>query len=326
MKLLITGGTGFLGHHLIKKLINLGYNDIRVLKTKGDDAKLLSNFNVEYVEGDITNANDVENATKGCNVVFHLVGMISYWDKMNKLQYDINVLGTKNIVNSCLANNVEKLIYVSSNAAVGNIPGKLADENTPYNLDKLKVNYCDTKHLGELEIKKGIEKGLNAVIICPASMYGDGDIRRIHSDLMFKFSFPFNHITMPGGLAVVDVDDVAESLIKAWQIGKSGQRYLIIGENLTFTQIRTIIAKEIGINPPNIKLPIWLLKILASIFVFISSITGKKPKLTPAMVNFFTLEFWFDNSKSIKELGITYTPFKESIKRAVKWYKENEYL
>lgn len=326
MKLLITGGTGFLGHHLIKKLFEQGYNDIRVLKTKDDDASFLKEFNIQYFNGDIRNIDDVNNAIKGCDIVFHLVGMISYWDKMNKIQYDINVLGTRNVVNACLENRIERLIYVSSNASVGNVVDGLANEETEYNLAKLKVNYCDTKHLAELEIANGVKKGLNAVIICPASMYGDGDIRRIHSDLMFKFNFPFNRIIIPGGLAVVDVNDVAESLIKAWQIGKSGERYLIVGENLTFKRIREIIASELKKPAPDIILPVWFLKILANIFVFISNITGKKPKLTPTMINFFTLNFWFDNSKSIKELKIKYTPFRESISKAVKWYKEHGYL
>jgi len=326
MKLLITGGTGFLGHHLIKKLVALGFTDIRVLKTKDDKAELLSGFNIEYTDGDIRDYEQVKIAVQGCQVVFHLVGMISYWDKMNKLQYEINVLGTKNIVKACLDNNISKLVYVSSNAAVGNLSGKLADENIEYNLGKLKVNYCDTKHLGEMEVLNGVKQGLNAVIICPASMYGDGDIRRIHSDLIFKFDGIFGRINIPGGLAVVDVDNVADAMIKAWQKGKIGERYLIVGENLTFKQIRATIAKALGRKTPDINLSIWFLKILSYIFITISAITGKKPKLTPAMVNFFTLDFWFDNSKSIRELDMQYTPFDQSIAKAVKWYKENGYL
>ena len=328
MKLLITGATGFLGHHLIEKLKRTNPEDtIRIFKTKEDDMKLLPNFRGEIVEGDIRNADEVDEAVASCDVVFHLVGMVSYWDKLNDLQTQINVGGTKNVVDACLKHKVQRLVYVSSNVAIGYPPkGQISDEGTPYNFGPLRINYCETKYRAEIEIHKGIEKGLNAVIICPASMYGTGDIRRIHSDLMFKFSWPFNLIYLDGGLAVVDVEDVANGMILAWQKGKTGQRYLMVSENLTQQEIRNVVAKALGKEEPKIKIPNWFLAVLANIFVFISLFNKKKPKLTPAMAKFFQLYLNYSNEKARRELGMQFIPFKKSIEKQVAWYRANGYL
>lgn len=326
MKILVTGATGFLGHHLIQRLKRNGY-EIRIFKEKSASMDLLKTEKVEIATGDIRNQKEVEKAVKGCNIVFHLAGLISYWKKLNALQYEINVEGTRNIVKACLENNVEKLIYVSSTVTIGVEDNeKLANENTSYNLSPLKIGYCDTKFLAEKEIYKGANKGLNAVILCPGSMYGEGDKRKIKTDLTFSFKFPMNFFYINGGLAVVDVKDVVEGLIKAWEKGRKGERYILAGENLSFYEIRKIIAKALDKNPPSICLPNWLLLLLSYIFVGISKITGKKPKLTPEIVKFNKIYFYFSNKKAKEELGITFKPFKESIKRAVNWYKKRGYI
>ena len=322
MKILVTGATGFLGHHLISRLLEQEYS-IRIFKEKN----IVSDFpkEVEIISGDIRNPAEVDKAVLGCDVVFHLVGMISYWSKLNPLQYEINVKGTKNIVDACLANKVKKLIYVSSTVAVGTATG-LADEQTPYNLSHLKVGYCDSKFLAEKEINKGHNKGLDTVIVCPGSMYGTGDTRKIQSDLTFNFNFPFSFLYISGGLGVVDVEDVAEGLIRAWQKETNGERYIFVGENLSFQEIRKTIAQALNKRPPSVCLPNWLLLSLSYLFLVISFFTGKKPKLTPEMVKFNKIKFYFSNKKAKQELGMNFKPFKESIEKAAKWYQENGYL
>lgn len=326
MKILVTGATGFLGSHLVPRLIKEGY-DVRILKEKSDPGDLLKGLNVEVVLGDIRDGKAVKAAVKGCEVVFHLVGIISYWEKLNELQYQVNVIGTRNVVEACLEYKVKRLIHVSSDVTVGvEGKGKLANEETPYNLFSLKVNYCDTKFLGEVEVLKGVAKGLNAVILCPASMYGEGDRRKIKTDMTFNFKFPMNLFYMKGGIAVVDVKDVVEGLIKAWKKGKKGERYLLIGENLTFYEMRKIIAGALGKKPPIFCFPSCFLALLSYLFVGISKITKKRPKLTPEMARFNKIEFYFSNEKVKKELGLKFRFFKDSIKRAVKWYKEHGFL
>jgi dihydroflavonol-4-reductase len=325
MKILVTGATGFLGHHLTKRLVKEGYL-VRILKEKNASLDLLSNLKLEIVEGDIRDIETVKKAVKGCDIVFHLAGLVSYWDKLNALQYEVNVIGTENIVEACLQEKVKRLIHVSSTAAVGKESGKkLADENTTYNLWDLNVNYCDTKYLGELRVKRGIEKGLDAVIVCPGAMYGPGDIRRIKSDLIFSRGLSSCFYTK-GGVGVVDVEDVVNGLILAWKKGKKGERYILVAENLSFYEIRKEIAKALGKSPPKIYLPYFLFLIGAYFSNWLATFFGKKPKLTPAMARLSKNYLYFSSEKAKKELGINFRPFKESVKRAVKWYKEKGYL
>lgn len=325
MKILVTGGTGFLGYHLIKRLKEEGCK-IRVLKEKNPAVYLFPAAEVEVFEGDIRNFDEAEKAVQGCDIVFHLVGLISYYKKLNGLQYDINVKGTRNIVMACLKHKVQRLIHISSDVTAGVKEGDLADEKNLYNLFPYRINYCDTKFLGEVEVLKGALKGLDAVIVCPASMYGEGDVRKIRTDMTFDFRFPMNLFYIDGGIAVVDVLDVAEGLIKAWKTGKKGERYILSGENLSFYKIRKIIAKELGKETPSIKIPNWVLLFLSYIFLFIAEVLGTKPKLTPEMTRFNRLKLYYSNEKAKKELGLSFRPFKESIKRAVKWYKVNRYF
>lgn len=325
MKILVTGATGFLGHHLLKRLTKNGYS-IRILKEKGASLDLIKDLKLEIIQGDVRDFETVKKAVRGCEVVFHLAGLISYWDKLNSLQYEVNVIGTENIVKVCLEEKIERLIYVSSTVAVGKKPGKkLADEKTAYNLRELKINYCDTKHLGEVRVKKGIEKGLDAVIICPGSIYGSGDIRRIKSDPIFSKGF-FSLFYVKGGIGVVDVEDVVDGLILAWKRGKRGQRYILVSENLTFFEIRKTIAEILKRKPPKICLTYPIFLILGYFFTWLSFLTKKKPKITLAMARFNSIYLYFSNKKAKRELGMKFRPFRETIKRAVEWYKKNGYL
>ncbi len=324
MKALITGAAGFLGHNLIQYLLKEGC-EIRAMKMPDDPAEMLACYKgqIEIMDGDVRDISDVEKAVEGCDSVFHLVGIISYWKKMNKLQYDVNVLGTRNVANACLKYNTRKLVYVSSTAACGIVPNGLADENTPYNLFPYRINYCDTKFLAEVEVLKACAHGLDASIICPGSMYGTGDPRRIKSDMIFNFKFPFDMFYFDGRLGVVDVEDVCKGMIIAWKNGGKGERYIMVSDNITFKEIRETIARALRKETPFIRLPSELLLILGYILELISD---KKPKITPEMARITTIDYSFSNKKAKKELGIKFTPFKKTIERQVTWYKENGYL
>ncbi len=324
MKILVTGATGFLGHHLVKRLINDGHN-VRILKEKEASLDLLKGLKIEIFEGDIKDFESVKKVVSGCEIVFHLAGLISYWSRQNNLQFEINVIGTRNVVKACLEEKVKRLIYTSSTAAVGFEPGKLANEETKFNLGNLGISYCDTKYLAEKEIEKGIKEGLDAVIVCPGSMYGPGDIRRIKEDPVFPKGFS-SLFYINGGLGVVDVEDVVEGEISAWKKGKRGERYILVSENISFYDIRKTIAEILGKNPPKVSLPHWLLLSISYILYWISYLTSKRPKFTPENARLDGISLYFSNEKAKKELGINFRPFKESAKRMIDWYKENKYL
>ena len=324
MKILVTGATGFLGHHLVKRLVTEGY-DVRVMKEKDASMELLKGLKIEVFEGDIRDFEAVKKAVSGCEVVFHLAGLISYWGRQDTLQFEINVKGTENIVKACLEEKVQRLIYTSSTAAIGFEAGKLANEETKFNLGTLGIAYCDTKYLTEKEVQKAVKEGLDAVIVCPGSMYGPGDIRRIKEDPVFPKGI-FSLFYVDGGLGVVDVEDVVEGEVLAWKKGRKGERYILVGENLSFFEIRKTVAEILGKNPPKIKMPALLFSVLSHILNWISYLTEKRPKFTPENARLNKIFLYYSNEKAKKELGMKFRPFKESAERMIKWYKENNYL
>jgi dihydroflavonol-4-reductase len=324
MKILVTGATGFLGHHLAKRLVQDGY-DVRVLKDKSSPMDLIKDLKLEVTEGDIRDFEAVKKAVKGCEIVFHLAGIISYWDRQDSLQFEVNVVGTKNVLKSCLEEKVKRLIYTSSTAAVGFETGKLADEETVFNLGNLDIAYCDTKYLAEKEVQKAVKEGLDAVIVCPGSIYGSGDIRRIKEDPVFPKGI-FSLFYVDGGLGVVDVEDVVEGEILAWKKGEKGERYILVGENLSFYEIRKTLAEILGKNPPRIKMPSFLFLALGYLLNWISYLTGKRPKFTPENARLNKRFLYYSNEKAKKELGMKFRPFKESAQRMIEWYKEKGYI
>jgi len=324
MKILVTGATGFLGHHLVKRLIGEG-NEVRILKEKDTLMDLLNGLKIEVFEGDIRDFESVKKAVSSCEIVFHLAGLISYWSRQNSLQFEINVNGTKNVVQACLEEKVKRLIYTSSTGAVGFKEGKLADEETEFNLGSLGIAYCDTKYLAEKEIQKGVKEGLDAVMVCPGSMYGPGDIRRIKEDPVFLKGVS-SLFYVKGGLGVVDVEDVVEGEILAWKKGKKGERYILVGENLSFYDIRKTIAEILGKNPPKIALPYLVFLFISYILNWTSYLTEKRPKFTPENAKLNGMYLYFSNEKAKKELEMQFSPFKEAAKRMIEWYKENKYL
>jgi len=324
MKILVTGATGFLGHHLVKRLVKDGY-DVRILKDKSSPMDLIKDLKLEVTEGDIRDFELVKKAVSGCDIVFHLAGIISYWSRQNNLQFEVNVNGTQNVVKSCLEAKVKRLIYTSSTAAVGFNPGGLADEKTEFNLGNLGIAYCDTKYLAEKEVQKAIKEGLDAVIVCPGSIYGPGDIRRIKEDPVFPKGI-FSLFYVDGGLGIVDVEDVVQGEILAWKKGKKGERYILVGENLSFYEIRKTVAEILGKNPPKTKIPSFLFLILSYFLNWTSYLTEKRPKFTPENARLNKIFLYYSNEKAKKELGMKFRPFKESAQRMVEWYKENKYL
>lgn len=284
-------------------------------------------------------------AVEGCDYVFHVAASVSYWDKLNAQQFDINVNGTKNVVEACLAHKVKRLIHTSSIVAIGanlnlgsGFPNSLfesngkkanygsltplADEDAEYNLAPLGINYCDTKKLAEDEVRAGVAKGLDAVIVNPGAVFGPGDTRRYRGQL-YGGRVWVHKFYVGGGIATVDVDDVVDGHIRAWRHGKKGERYILANENLTFKEICNAIAQRMGWPTPSFKIPTWLVYGLAYLAALVSRLTGKEPFATIPMAKFTRLNLFYSNKKAREELGVVFRPFSETNDRTIEWYREH---
>ncbi|PIR17099.1 MAG: hypothetical protein COV46_05580 [Deltaproteobacteria bacterium CG11_big_fil_rev_8_21_14_0_20_49_13] len=324
MRILLTGATGFIGARLLAHLA-AEVDDIRVFRRPGSPLGSVKNIKFEDFIGDITNEDDVLRAVEGCDVVFHAAAEVAYWDKLNDHQFKVNVMGTKNIVDASLTHKVKRLICTSSVVAIGFNEKGLADETTEYNLEPYKINYCDTKHMAELEVQRGVAEGLDAVIVNPAAVFGPGDRRRFHGHLYG--GKVWSHIFyVGGGIATVDIDDVVEGHVRAWKHGRKGERYILANENRTFKEQSALIGALMNRPKPKIKIPSFIIYLLAYIASAVSFVTGKRPFVTIQMAKFTEHELFYSNEKAKRELGMQFKPLSQSIENAIEWMREHGHL
>lgn len=326
MKILVTGATGFVGAHIVRKLLKAGH-PVRILRRPHSSLKALEGMSVETAIGDITDRDSVFRAVAGCETVFHVAGHVSFWEGANEIQNKINIDGTRNVVDACLEHKVKRLIHTSSIAAIGFAPdGKLGDETLEYNWGPYHLNYCDSKRGGELEIQKGIKKGLDAVIVNPAVIFGPGDLNLNAGAMVFQTAKGKVPFYFDGGCCVCDVEDVAEGHIQAWLKGKKGERYILGGDNYSWRQLMELIASVVGVSPPQKKISAPLLKTFSWIYGFVSRFTKKEPVLTPELARISLVPCYFSSEKAKRELGYTVTPFRQTVQKTYDWYKANRYL
>jgi len=323
--ILITGGTGFVGSNLAEELLRRGYA-VRILRRETSDLRAIAGMPVEHRIGDVRDLESLKRAMDGCDTVFHTAALVTFERSKAALQWEINVHGTRNVVDACLAANVERLVHTSSIAALGHPPdGELATEETPFNWNQT-WGYKYSKHKAEDEILAGVARGLHAVIVNPSVIIGERDIHFHGGDILrrvLKKQVPFY---INGGMNVVYVGDVVRGHIAAAECGRVGERYILGGENLTHKEIFTRTALTLGVRPPLAALPIPLLRFAASVIERGSKLVGIEPMITREMIAGAGRKNWYSSAKAQRELGYTVTPFDEALRRTYAWYTKSGLL
>ncbi len=324
-KVLVTGGTGFVGANLADRLARMGCA-VKILRRENSDLRAIDGVEAEHCMGDVRDADSLKRAMRGCDTVFHTAAIVTFEKSKSALQLEVNVSGTKNVVDACFASGVEKLVHTSSIAAIGYPPaGELATEETPFNWERVS-GYKYSKYMAEQEILKGVQRGLNAVLVNPSVIVGERDIHFHGGDLIRrvrKYQVPFY---IEGGMNVVYIGDVVSGHIAAAGRGKCGERYILGGENLTHKEIFRRIATIAGGLSPLVKLPLSFLRAGATVIEQTSKVLGIEPVITPALVAGAGKFNWFSSEKAIRELGYTITAFDDAIRRAYNWYHDNKML
>jgi dihydroflavonol-4-reductase len=323
---LVTGGTGFIGSNLAVELLGEGCH-VRILRRQNSDLRAIGNADVEHCIGDIRDLDSLRSAVKGCDTVFHTAAMVSYWRKERELMYDVNIRGTRNVVQACLEASVQKLVHTSSVAAIGYPEnGGLSDEDNLFNWERYDVGYRISKHEAEAEILRGVKLGLSAVMVNPAVVIGPRDIHfhggQIIRDVYKKRIFYY----VDGGMNIVYVADVVRGHIAAARLGRDGDRYILSGENLSHKQIFTTTAEVVGGFPPKLKLRTPVVKAVAALAEAIGNLTNTKPWVTQELVAGLGVSNFYSCEKAKRELAYTLTPFREAVEKTFAWYKANGML
>lgn len=322
-KILVTGGTGFLGAYIIQELVRKGYT-VRALRRSPKlpffiDASVMEK--VEWVEGDILDVVALEEAMQGAAAVIHSAATVSFHKSDRHLMYKTNVEGTSNVVNTALENQVTRFVHVSSVAAIGrsNLGDEVTEEkkwdNSPVN-----THYANSKYAGEMEVWRGMGEGLDIVVANPSTIIGYGDWNTSSCSLFKNIynGFPWYSDGING---FVDVEDTARAIVLLMESEKSGERYIINGDNWGFQQLFNSIADGFNTKRPWREATPLLGQIAWRIEKIKSWFTGKKPPITRENAKVAHSKTYFSNRKILDALpGFAFTPLHQSIENACKKY------
>jgi dihydroflavonol-4-reductase len=328
MKALVTGATGFIGFHVAKTLKEKGV-EVRALVRKSGEASRLRGLGIELVEGDVRDYDSVYEALKGCQQLFHLAADYRLWVPDPKTMFEINVQGTKNVMEAALRLGTEKIIYTSTvGALAAGRNGRPSNEETAVSLRDMTGHYKKSKFIAEGEVNDFILRGAPAVIVNPSTPVGPMDSKPTPTG---KIIVDFLNDAMPAyldtGLNFVDVEDVAEGHWLASRHGRVGHRYILGNRNMTLREFLEVLARITEKTPPGIRLP--YLPVLAAAYVneALSRWVTKRPPIIPVTgVRMARDYMYFDCSKARRYLGMPQTPIEKALEKAAEWFLQNGYV
>lgn len=326
MAVLVTGATGFVGSWLVRELSRRG-EEVRVLHRPSSNMDELEGVDFVSRLGDVTDLESLRDACQGVDTVFHLAGVIGYSRAMRQVMEEVNVGGTKKVIEAMQTSPRPKLVYMSSVVAVGASYDKsVLNEESPFNIHNLDLGYFETKKAAEDLVIDACRRGrIEAVILNPSTIYGPGDARKGSRKTQLKVArgkFPFY---TSGGVSIVSVHDVVAAILRARDVGRIGERYILSGDNITIHELFDKIAAIAGVKPPPIYLPNTIVHGLGKIGDLMESL-GRKGPINSENAWTSTLYHWFDHSKAKRELGFNPRPADEALRESVEWMKQNGYL
>jgi len=327
MKVFVTGATGFIGASLARELLRDGY-EVRALARPASDRRNLRGLDLEICEGDLRDSDSLHRGLKGCEILFHAAADYRLWTRNPDLMYEINVGGTRNILEAALGHGLSRVVYTSSVGTLGNPGnGRPGDEETPVTLGDMVGHYKKSKFLAEREAESFLKKGLPLVIVNPSTPVGALDIKPTPTG---RIIVDFLNRKMPAyldtGLNIIDVVDCSRGHILAAREGRIGEKYILGNENLTLQRIFAMLGEITGLAAPRVRLPYTPILLAAYINEAISRLTGKEPLIPLAGVQMARKFMFFDPSKAVRELGLPQRPVVESLRTAVAWFRDNGYV
>jgi dihydroflavonol-4-reductase len=323
----LTGATGFVGSHVARALLAQGA-DLRLLVRSSSDLRNVQELQAERVVGDLRDAAFLKKAVAGCDVVLHVAADYRLWVRDPEQMYRSNVEGTKAILEAARENQVRRVIYTSSVATIGfQSNGHLANEDSPVTLANMIGPYKRSKFMAEeIAIQAG-RSGMDVVVVNPTTPVGERDIKptptgRIVVDFLKK-KFPAYVDT---GLNLVDVAECARGHVAALEKGRSGERYILGGENLTLKQILDRLAAITGLPSPKIRVP-YAVALATGVVdqVFTGYIRRCEPRATIDAVRMGRKKMFVSSGKAERDLGWRTLPVDGGLRRAVEWFQANGY-
>ena len=326
MRVFVTGGTGFIGSHVVRSLLQEGYQ-VTALVRPDSNLSNLQGLAVDIVKGDLNNPNIWEQM-QGCEYLFHVAAHYSLWQKDRDLLYINNAEGTRNILAAAQKAGIERTVYTSSVAAIGvGKLGQVVDETYQSPVEKLVGDYKKSKFLAEQVAISAVNQGQDIVIVNPSSPIGPLDIKPTPTgEIILRFLRREMPAYVDTGLNFIDVRDVAKGHLLALQKGKSGDRYILGHQNLSLKQLLEQLSQITNLPAPQTSIPAWIPLTVAWVEEKILAPLGKTPTVPIDGVRMAQQPMYYDASKAIRELGLPQSPLNIALKDAVDWFVSNGYV
>jgi dihydroflavonol-4-reductase len=323
----VTGATGFVGSHVARVLAEQGA-DLRLLVRSSSDLRNIEGLKAERVIGDLRDPASLKKAVSGCDAVFHVAADYRLWVRDPDEMYRSNVEGTRAVLKAARESGVRRVVYTSSVATMGfTSNGHTADENSPVSLANMIGTYKRSKFMAEQVAVEAARSGMDVVVVNPTTPVGERDIKptptgRIVVDFLKK-KFPAYVDT---GLNLVDVTECARGHAAALEKGRSGERYILGGENLTLKQILDKLAAITGLPSPSIRVP-YAVALATGVVdqVVTGYIRKREPRATIDAVRMGRKKMFVSSSKAERDLGWKTVPVDDALRRAVKWFLANRH-
>jgi len=319
MRVFVTGGNGFIGSHVVRRLVDQGHS-VRCLLRKASKTDRIEGARYQRIEGDVRDIESVRAGMKDCDAVVHLASLSNWNDIDSPLMTEVVIGGTKNILEVAKEQKL-RVVFVSSVLAVnGSTEPKTFDESAEWTLADGKLSYSHCKRAAEkLCLDAFKDEGVPVVIVNPAEVYGPQDTELITACNLLDFARSKPVLVCTGGTSVVYVEDVAAAIAAAVQKGRPGERYILGGENLTVKQLAELTLELLGQKKKIVTVPNRFLRGLASVAQKLHIPMPFNTHVVP-----YATKFWFmDSSKAQRELGVSFRSARETLTPTLHWLKES---
>lgn len=325
-KTFVTGGTGFVGAHVVRRLVERGDRVTALVRPTSNDA-LIRRLPVEMVIGDITDLDSLLAPVSGVDELYHVAADYRLWARNPREIYLNNVQGTRNVLEAALRGSVGRIVYTSTVGCLGQWKdGSPADEKTPVSRERLVGHYKKSKFDAEQVALEYAGRGLNLVIVNPSTPVGPGDIKPTPTG---KIILDYLKGRMPAyvdtGLNLVAVEDVAEGHLLAAEKGRVGEKYILGNRDMTLREMLQCLAYTANSKPPRLRIPHLVALAAAVLNTSVCRLSNREPGIPIEGVLMSRKKMFFSSEKAVRELGLPQSSIEEALERAVKWFDENGY-
>lgn len=315
MKVFITGGHGFIGSHVVKKLVEEGHS-VRCLVRESSDTSRIDGIEWERFKGDVRSPELMIEGMKGCDAVIHLASPSSWDDIDSPYMKQIVEDGTRNILEAARHHGGLDVVYCSSTIAInGSKEALIQDETTEFTLNGTSLTYAISKNAAEKICEEYSD--LRVVTVCPAEVYGPHDTGMVTAGNLVDFAKSPVVLVTRGGAGVTHVDDVADGIIAALKKGKAGERYILGGENLTIEGLAKLALEILGQNKRVVVVPTPWIMSLTKVGQTLRLPLPYNPLVVPYAIKYW----WFSNEKATRELGVSFRDARATLEPTIEWLK-----